>query len=364
MIHRFHSAKTVRCSVCGKESADISETLRVCLSCIRKKPEVSLPITIEAHKRIRSEFKLPPLPPKEGRQCKICVNECGRGKDKIGYCGLSVSSSREAKLSWYYDPLPTNCVADWVCAGGTGAGYPKYAYRNGPEYGYKNLAVFFHACSFDCLYCQNWHFREQTLRPEKRNVVELVSYVDKSVSCICYFGGDPTPQLPFAIRASRLALENAGNRILRICWETNGSMNKTLLKEMMRLSLLSGGTIKFDIKAWDENLHIALTGVTNRRTLENFVFASSMLQYRKVPPPIVASTLLVPGYIDVQEVKKISEFIAKIDPDIPYSLLAFHPDFFMEDMGFTSKQLAEQCYSEAKKVGLRNVRVGNVHLLI
>jgi pyruvate formate lyase activating enzyme len=89
-----------------------------------------------------------------------------------------------------------------------------------------------------------------------------------------------------------------------------------------------------------------------------------MLQYRKVPPPIVASTLLVPGYIDVQEVKKISEFIAKIDPDIPYSLLAFHPDFFMEDMGFTSKQLAEQCYSEAKKAGLRNVKIGNVHLLI
>ncbi|NPU85813.1 MAG: hypothetical protein HPY65_15155 [Syntrophaceae bacterium] len=24
------------------------------------------------------------------------------------------------KLSWYHDSLPTNCVTDWVCAGGSG----------------------------------------------------------------------------------------------------------------------------------------------------------------------------------------------------------------------------------------------------
>jgi len=68
-----------------------------------------------------------------------------------------VSSARD-KLSWYHDPLPTNCVGDWVCAGGTGAGFPEYAHSPGPEHGYSNLAVFFHACSFNCLYCQNWTF--------------------------------------------------------------------------------------------------------------------------------------------------------------------------------------------------------------
>jgi hypothetical protein len=31
-------------------------------------------------------------------------------------------------LSWYKDPLPTNCVGDWVCAGGTGAGFPRHAH--------------------------------------------------------------------------------------------------------------------------------------------------------------------------------------------------------------------------------------------
>jgi len=59
-----------------------------------------------------------------------------------------------------------------------------------------------------------------------RNVKVLVDAVDNKTSCICYFGGDPTPQLPFAIRASRLALEKKKNRILRICWESNGTMNR------------------------------------------------------------------------------------------------------------------------------------------
>jgi len=54
-------------------------------------------------------------------------------------------------------------VADWVCAGGTGAGYPQFAHRAGPEYGHKNLAVFYQACSFDCLFCHNWQYRSQAL---------------------------------------------------------------------------------------------------------------------------------------------------------------------------------------------------------
>jgi len=163
------------CKLCDTASSDISRELGVCLKCIRERPEEALPIAIQAHMRSRSAFGLPERPPKdpEGLPCNICMNECRIPEDGTGYCGLRKNkkgkltgvSPEEGKLSWYHDPLPTNCVGDWVCPGGTGAGYPEYAYCNGPEYGYKNLAVFFHACSFNCLYCQNWHFRKETLRP-------------------------------------------------------------------------------------------------------------------------------------------------------------------------------------------------------
>ena len=368
------SANIATCSLCGRDSPYISEELKVCLSCIKGYPDKVIPIVLDAHRRSRAAFGLPPTPPdaKDGISCKICVNKCRIPDGGIGYCGLrrniggrlKGATAKEGKFSWYHDPLPTNCVADWVCAGGTGAGYPKYAYKKGPEYGYKNLAVFFHACSFDCLYCQNWHYRNETLKPETYSPDSLVSHVDDSTSCICYFGGDPTPQLLFAIKASKLAIERAKGKILRICWETNGSMDRTFLKKMMRLSLDTGGTIKFEFKAWNEVLHIALTGVTNKRTIENFEFASKMLEERKVPPPLVTSTLLVPGYIDPEEIRNIAKFIASIDPEIPYSLLAFYPHFYMDDMPLTSKDMAEECLMEAKKAGLKNVKIGNIHLLV
>ena len=79
-------------------------------------------------------------------------------------------------------------------------------------------------------------------------------------------------------------------------------------------------------------------------------------------PLLVASTLLVPGYIDAQEVKSIAKFIASIDDSIPYSLLAFHPQFFMSDLPVTSRKHADEC-CEAAKSHLKNVRIGNVHLL-
>ncbi|MEJ2715680.1 MAG: radical SAM protein, partial [Deltaproteobacteria bacterium] len=79
----------------------------------------------------------------------------------------------EGNLSYYYDPLPTNCVADFVCPASRGCGYPDYSVSRGPEHGYKNLAVFYQACSFNCLYCQNYPFREWTRVPGATSADEL-----------------------------------------------------------------------------------------------------------------------------------------------------------------------------------------------
>jgi len=362
-----------QCRFCRVTSSPISKELGVCLTCIRRRPEDVLPLAMQAHEKSRAAFRLPQEPPKDshGIPCKICVNECRIPEGGLGYCGLRKNdggkltgvSPEEGKLSWYHDPLPTNCVGDWVCPGGTGVGYPEYAHSSGPEYGYKNLSVFFHACTFNCLFCQNWHFREETLRPRTTPVRGLVSDVDERTSCICYFGGDPTSQLPFALEASRKALEVRKGKILRICWETNGSMHAGLLDEMIELSLNSGGCIKFDLKAWDENIHIALTGITNKRTTENFLKVGEKIRRRPIPPLLIASTLLVPGYIDEEEVKSLAQFIASVSPDIPYSLLAFHPHFYMSDMPLTQKSMAQRCLEAARDAGLTNVRIGNLHLL-
>jgi len=345
---RLYARVDCKCQHCGRESPLISQALGLCLDCIRRDFDRIFPLIEQAHYNARSRFGLPGQPPraKGGAKCQLCANECCIPANEGGYCGLRTNkasklvgaTASKGNVSWYYDALPTNCVADWVCPGGTGVGYPRFAYSQGAEHGYKNLAVFYQACSFDCLFCQNWRYRYAATQPSKVDALELAKAVDDRTSCICYFGGDPSPQLPHALRASRLALERNRGRILRICWETNGSMHPALLRQAAELSLNSGGCIKFDLKAWSEELHVALCGVSNKRTLGNFKRLAQYVEERPSPPFLIASTLLIPGYIDKEEISRIAAFISSFSPDIPYALLAFHPQFMMNDLPPTSGQ--------------------------
>jgi len=195
---------------------------------------------------------------------------------------------------------------------------------------------------------------------------ELAGVADDRTFCVCFFGGDPASQMPHALATARRLAE----RGVRVCWETNGSMNEHFLEEAVKLSLITGGTVKFDLKAFSEGVHIALTGATNKQTLKNFALAAKFLKEREnhpldkpSQPLLVASTLLVPHYVDEVEVRLIASFIAGLSEDIPYALLAFHPEFYMSDLPTTSRAEAEKALLTAKNAGLRNVRIGNVHLL-
>jgi len=194
---------------------------------------------------------------------------------------------------------------------------------------------------------------------------DLADKVDKHVSCICYFGGDPSTQMPHALKTSQLVLQKTGEekRILRICWETNGYMKPELANQAAELSLKSGGNMKFDLKVWNENLNKALCSVSNRPTFECFKEIGEKHYHKRSELPLLtASTLLIPGYVDAEEVENIAKFIAEIDPEIPYTLLAFYPQYVMNDLPITSRKQAEQCLETAKRY-LISVRIGNKHLL-
>jgi len=290
------------------------------------------------------------------------------------YCGLrweeqeyleSFVSPQKALVNTYYDGLPTNCCAAWFCPGCTGRGYEDgWALKPSAESENANFAVFFYGCSFNCLFCQNASHKEVKGAPS----MLLNEFVEKAlhprVSCICYFGGDPGPQLPFAIRASKQILERCGSqRLMRICWETNGIGNPKLMREAAKLSLRSGGIVKIDLKAFNPYLAQALSGVPNQRAFENFtMIAEEFYEQRSSVPLLTAVTLLTPGYIAEAEVEKIAQFIAELNPDIPYSLLVFHPSYYMTNLPITPPDQVKRCYHIAKKY-LNHVNIGNKHLL-
>jgi pyruvate formate lyase activating enzyme len=361
------------CNHCGNSALTTSDVIGFCAGCIRTHFEDISPKIEEVHQHSRLKYALPVEPPRAagGVSCNLCLHECRISEGKTGFCGLRRAKDgrirggrpHEGNLSHYYDSLPTNCVSDFVCPGGTGCGYPKYAVNKGPEYGHSNLAVFYHACAFNCLYCQNYHFKTRTSSSAKISAKELANAVDKNTTCICYFGGDPTPQILHAIKTSKMAIHAAKNRVLRICWETNGAMRSPYLNMIAELSLRSGGCIKIDLKAWNKGIHQALCGVTNVKTIENFRTLAGLTKKRPEPPFLIASTLLVPGYVDESEVAEIARFISGLNPDIPYSLLAFYPQFYLNDLPTTSKSHALRCKAAAEDAGLQRVHIGNLHLL-
>lgn len=361
------------CNYCNTSARTISKTVGFCADCIRDHFDIVWPQIKKVHDHSRRPYVLPVDAPRaeNGIDCGLCVHECRIPEGRTGFCGLRrVQNNRicggrphEGNLYYYYDPLPTNCVGDFVCPAGTSCGYPQYSVSRGPEMGHRNLAVFYHACAFNCLYCQNYHFKDRTFSSTYIPAKKLAQAVDKKTTCICYFGGDPTPQILHAVKTSKMAVKSDPDRILRICWETNGSVQEPYLSMMADLSLKSGGLIKFDLKAWSKEIHHALCGVTNTKTLENFQTLAGLIDKRPQPPLLLASTLLVPGYVDEPEVKQIAAFIADLNPKIPYSLLAFHPQFYLNDLPTTAKSHALRCREAAFEAGLSNVHIGNIHLL-
>jgi pyruvate formate lyase activating enzyme len=347
------------CRLCGTHSRLIAARLGVCLDCIRGRPEEALEAAATAHAAARCLFGLPEHPPRTegGRRCGLCVQDCVIGEGERGYCGLrEVRQGRlhhlggipaRGLLHWYRDALPTNCVADPFCPGHV-------------QRGKHNLAVFYAACTVNCLFCQNWDFREvDPAHSTCLSATELADAANPRTYCVCYFGGDPASQMGHALAASRVLAK----RGVVVCWETNGTAHPRLMEQALGLSLATGGCVKFDLKAYDEGLHRALTGASNRQTLENFARAAARFDERPNPPPVVASTLLVPGYVDAEEVGRIARFVADLNPAIPYVLLGFAPHFLFPDLPRTSVRHAEEAVASARAAGVHTVRIGNRHLL-
>jgi len=371
------------CVFCGKSDITISSNLEICRECILNRDWSNVESHLkEIHKEIRELENLPSVPPSSDNQnmiydCNLCINDCKLSKNNVSYSGLRnfrredliFPSKEKAYMHGYTDANPTNCCNAWFCPAGSSRGYPKYCLTDGKEYGTYSYAAFMYGCSFDCLFCQNAshkHFSKRNLVEIDKITQEIIE--NKKITCICYFGGTPEVQLPFTLNLSNKILNELKfhdqNRIMRFCWEMNGSGNPNLIKECMKIAIKTGGNIKFDLKTFDEKLNIALCGVTNMRTLNNFEFlGKNYFGIRKDLPELSGCTLLVPGYTIADDIKKISKFIASINPYIPYSLLVFHPDYYMNDLPITPRKQVDSCVKIAKKY-LNNVHLGNKFLLI
>ena len=171
----------------------------VCGGCLRS-DRTRVESVVRTHAGLRRRIGLPPAIPANGTiVCPECGNHCRLVDGGIGFCGGYVARDgriherygEEAVVSWYFDPLPTNCVADWVCPVTHGQTWKRrdIVRRSGTLF---NLAVFYGSCNSDCLFCQNDSYKSMMASGGPRATPKtLAEQANDRTACICYFGGDP-----------------------------------------------------------------------------------------------------------------------------------------------------------------------------
>jgi pyruvate-formate lyase-activating enzyme len=166
---------------------------------------------------------------------------------------------------------------------------------------------------------------------------------------VAFTGGDLTCCPEFYAQCTRLIKAETD---LWVLLETNGygltPQNLDALKE--------AGVDSFwlDIKAFDEGDHKWLTGCFNRHLL-------------KLPEEIIKRgfvlevlSLYIPNLVETPQLRKIAKLLFDLDPEIPFTILAFCPEYQMKRYKSPKAREMVEAYLAVKATGLRNVRLGNI----
>jgi pyruvate-formate lyase-activating enzyme len=266
------------------------------------------------------------------------------------------------------------------------------------------LSLYQSGCNFSCRKCHSWYFskvadgewyspedilekckayeRKVTLRERRKNATSWHAHtscrccgscvVDSRRSDFCpgilnpedivlspqglgparnivaFTGGDITCQPDFYAACTRLIKEETN---LWVLIETNGY---GLIPSHLDLLKDSGvDAFWLDIKAYDPGVHKWLTGCNNDWILQ---LPDQMVKRGFV---LEVLSLYIPQLVETSQLLEIAKILSEVDEYIPFTILAFFPEFRMKDS--RSPKLFEMidAYLTVNSAGLRNVRLGN-----
>jgi pyruvate formate lyase activating enzyme len=209
-------------------------------------------------------------------------------------------------------------------------------------------------CDFHCGYCQNW-VTSQMLRdadavamPKMTTPAQLVDLAFKhGAPVVASSYNEPLITSEWAVDV----FKEARRRGLRCAYISNGNGTPQVL-DFIRPHV---DAYKVDLKTFNPKNYRQLGGV-----LENVTDTIRMLKERGFWVEIV--TLVVPGFSDEPEdLKRMAEFLAGIDPLMPWHMTAFHPDYKMTD-GYRSTTVDDlmRIVEYGKQAGIRYMYPGNL----
>lgn len=279
--------------------------------------------------------------PGGGVRCLLCNHYCVIGEGRRGICG--VRECRDGRL--------LSLVFDRVVSLGVDPVEKKPLFHFLP--GTLSLSLATVGCNFRCKFCQNFSISQlphgggsipgDPVTPEEL----VVLAVSRHCPSISYTYTEPTVFYELTRETGLLARSKG----LRNIYVTNGYMSREAIHEMK--DFLDAANV--DLKSFSDDFYRHLCGARLKPVLESIRALHDAGVWLEI------TTLVIPGQnSDPGELRQVAEFIASVDPRIPWHVSAFHPDYQMTDSPRTSAAFLEQACALGEAAGLKYIYSGNV----
>lgn len=276
-------------------------------------------------------------------RCRLCSHGCVIQDGKSGLCGVRVnrggtlySESYGKVITTHTDPIEKK---------------PLFHYKPGSS----SFSIATVGCNFRCIFCQNHNISQWVQENPGRDLPgdsilpgELARMAKNTGSAtIAFTYTEPTifAELAFdtAKEAEKLGIDSV--------FVTNGYMSRDMLETFG--PLIKAANV--DLKTFsDDNYRKAIAGRLEP-VLDSIRWLNGNGAWLEI------TTLIIPGFNDnPEELREIAEFIAGVDPAIPWHISAFHPDYKMLDRHRTNIETLRKAWDIGQSAGLKFIYTGNI----
>ena len=289
-------------------------------------------------------------------QCLACRRYCTIPEGQAGFCGVRVNEGGKLNLTVYGRPC-----AVWV---DPIEKKPLFHFLPGST----SFSIGTFGCNFACTFCQNFslsqapqearakdpqrwrtYFSELIKRCEEWPPERIVNAALKSGSkSISFTYNEPTIFTEYAIEVMKLARKKG----LKGVYVTNGYESEECWDAIKKHI----DAANIDLKAYNQRFYTELCRVPR------FEYVKDSIEYaRKCGIWVEVTTLIIPKWNDdLKDLKAEAEWLASVDPRMPWHVTAFHPDYKMLDTPATPPETLVKTREIAKMAGLKHVYCGNV----
>lgn len=266
--------------------------------------------------------------------CGLCPHRCmipagGKGKcsTRVNENGILMAKTYGQVASYGKDPIEKK---------------PLYHFHPGT----KIFSIGSYGCNFTCDFCQNYAIsqeRPKMIDTSPQNLVDIACNEKENLG-IAYTYNEPTIWYEFMMDIA-LGIRQKGKKNVMV---TNGFMNKEPQKALLPLI----DAMNIDLKSMSPDFYRKHCGGELEPVLE-FIRNSAGNCHVEI------TTLLIEGLnTSVEEVRKIAEFVAAINPEIPLHLSRYFPAYTMNLPPTDIKLMA--MLQETAQEYLQYVYLGNI----